>query len=161
MKLTRNDLAKKLARIEHYKSQLNELRREGFDPEDNENIGFNYNSGQALMMEQEGLLLSLIKNEQAEIDVAEIIDELEIPEDVVGLGDTVTLLFQRLGEEPSEATLLVSDEAFGQLGVAVSTRSPIGMAIYGKSVGETVNCQTPNGKLTITILEKTKARVMN
>jgi len=110
------------------------------------------------MMEQETILISLIQNEQAEIDNAEIIDQLEIPEDVVGLGDSVTLLIHHEGEEPIETILTISDELVEDLSI-VTTSSPIGLAIYGKHIGETVSCQTPIGKTRITILEKTRAIV--
>lgn len=155
MKLTRSDVEKKMARIANYKAQLADVQKSGLDPADNENIGFCYNAGQVILMERQSVLLSMIKTEQEELDSAEIVDELEIPTDVVGLGDTVTVLMQNQGCEPAEMSFIISDELIGQLGV-VSTRSPIGMAIYGKNVGETVTCQTPGGLVTITILEKTR-----
>ena len=158
MKLTREEAKKKAQRIAEYKAQLNDLYKEGYDKTDNENIGFRFNASQTLMSEQVSIIASFITKEQDELDHAEIVDELEIPEDVIGVGDNVTMLMQFEGEEPEERTLMVSDEKIVDM-PAVTTASPIGLAIYGKKVGSTVSCITPIGKLTITILEKTHGLV--
>lgn len=159
MKLTRDDVVKKQTRIEDYKKQLNELRQAGYDTGDKEHIGFGFfYVGQGFYNEQEQLLLSLIKGEQNELDHAEIVDGLENADNIVVMGDYVTMLLEYAGEEPKEATMLISDEIVdGEL--CISSSSPIGMAIYGKEVGSIVKCITPRAMLTITILKKTHGRL--
>ena len=155
MKLTRSDLEKKRARLDSYIQKLNDLQEKGYDHSDKEHIGYHFNSSQIVYEEERQILLSFINKEKEDLEKAEIIDELEIPENIVGLGDKVTMLMQYDGEEPFEESLLVSDA--GELSEhSVTTSSPIGFAIYGKEVGSTVQCQTPAGLLTITILEKTR-----
>ena len=155
MKLTRNDVEKKKIRIEKYRKQLADLRSNGSDTGESVHIGFSYDVAHVLYKEQEELILSFIKREEEEIADAEIVDELEIPEDVVGLGDTISVIMQFEGEEPEETEITIADEKIGDQ-ITVTTSSPIGLAVYGKAIGSTVFCQTPNGKLTITLLEKTQ-----
>lgn len=157
MKLTNEDVQKKLARIEGYKARLREIQAVGLNPEDDDrSMGFCTNSGQVILMSEQSVLLSLIRSEEKELSTAEVVDYLEIPEDIIGLGDSVTLLMQCEGQQPQEVTFTISDELIGNLGI-VSTSSPIGRAIYGKNIGDTVACKTPNGNVKITILSKVKA----
>jgi len=81
----------------------------------------------------------------------------DYPENIIGLYDYVTLCLEYDGFEPEEVTYLICDvKVEGE--ATITTGSPIGLAVYGKAVGTVTSCKTPNGKLKITILEKTKGR---
>lgn len=153
MKLTKSDIEKKQAKIEEYRARLAELRH-GVDLQDKEDIGFSYNPSLALYHEQRTMLINLIQKEEEDIFNAEIIDEVNLDETLVSLGDTVTLLMHFEGEEPVENQVLLSDMEVPGVPL-VTTSSPIGKAIYGKPVGAVVTCKTPMAPLKITILEKT------
>ena len=94
-------------------------------------------------------LKELIKN-------AEIIDESEIDEDVVNLGSTIVLLDCEYNEEV-EYSIVSTNEADPMNG-CISDRSPIGAAMVGKTVGDTVDVETPGGTVRFKVLkvERTK-----
>ena len=155
MKLTQSDILRKQQKIAEYQERLAELRREGVDKSDKEDIGFEYHPSQVLYNEQRELLLRLIRKEEDDILNAEIVSEISLDENLVSLGDTITLLMQFEGEEPYESQVLLTDMETPGINI-VTTSSPIGKAIYGKEVGSVVNCKTPHAPLTVTILEKSQ-----
>ncbi len=99
------------------------------------------------------------KNEQAMLEAriaqleerlrdAAVIDEAELPADVVSLGSRVTLklptgeaTFQVVGSAESDP-----DES------RLSNESPIGKAILGRKKGESVDVVTPSGPIKIKIV---------
>jgi len=156
MKLTKSDIDKKRERIKTLRHELERIQneRKSNGRYDKEDVGFSYYPEQIMYSERVATLLKAIEKEEADIRDADLIDEFETPQNIIGVGDTVTLLLQYGNEEPIEQTLLVSDT--GDLGMDfISTNSPIGLAIYGKEVGTNATCRTPNGILKITILGKT------
>lgn len=71
---------------------------------------------------------------------------------VVGPGMTVTIRFQ--GDEDEVTFLLASREESGAPIDVYSPRSPLGVAISGKKVGDTATYNLPNGRAaTVEILE--------
>jgi transcription elongation factor GreA len=71
---------------------------------------------------------------------------------VVGPGMTVTIRFE--GDEDEVTFLLASREESGAPIDVYSPRSPLGVAITGKKVGETATYNLPNGRAaTVEILE--------
>ena len=71
---------------------------------------------------------------------------------VVGPGMTVTIRFQ--GDEDEVTFLLASREESGSPIDVYSPRSPLGIAIAGKKVGETATYNLPNGRAaSVEILE--------
>jgi transcription elongation factor GreA len=69
--------------------------------------------------------------------------------DVVAVGATVTV--QEPGESP-ETFLLVGAKEADPRNNRISNESPIGRAIYGRRVGETVKVETPGGKFDLQIV---------
>ncbi|WP_067606905.1 transcription elongation factor GreA [Nocardiopsis listeri] len=65
-------------------------------------------------------------------------------EGVVGPGMTVTIMFE--GDDEEVTFLLASREESGSPIDVYSPKSPLGSAINGKRVGETVSYELPNGK---------------
>ena len=72
-----------------------------------------------------------------------MVDMSRIPRDRVGLGSTVTVLDLTKDEEITYR-LLTSEEADVAQG-RISTTSPIGRALLGKRVGDTVKVVIPDG----------------
>jgi transcription elongation factor GreA len=80
-----------------------------------------------------------------------MIDFSKIPHGKVGLGSTVVVLNSTLDEEVTYR-LVTSEEADAANG-KISTTSPIGRALLGKEVGDTVRVQSPGGVKELEILK--------
>ena len=94
--------------------------------------------------------LNQLKKRLAEVSM---IDFSKIPHDRVGLGSTVVVLDVKRDEEISYNLVTVeeADAANGK----ISTTSPIGRALLGKEVGDTVKVQSPGGVKELEILKLT------
>jgi transcription elongation factor GreA len=94
--------------------------------------------------------LNQLKQRLAELSM---IDFSKIPHDRAGLGSTVVVLDTKREEEITY-NLVTSEEADAPNG-KISTTSPIGRAILGKQVGDTVGVQSPGGAKELEILKLT------
>jgi len=99
--------------------------------------------------EEQGFLEGRIQQIEAMLRRAVIIEE-KGPTDRVGMGSRVTVIGEGMGEEevfhivgPAEA-----DPARGK----VSNESPVGRALLGRTVGETVSVQAPGGNISFRII---------
>jgi transcription elongation factor GreA len=90
---------------------------------------------------EQGLLEARIRTLRGRLDGAEIV--ADAGSDEVGVGSVVEI-------EGNERTLTVEISAVGGAG-AVSPTSPLGSALLGKKVGESVDVQAPKGSWTATI----------
>ena len=81
---------------------------------------------------------------------ATIVDEAQISADVVSLG-TVVKVYDVEFEEEDEYTLVGFTECDPEK-LFISGDSPIGMALIGSHVGETVEANTPGGVVKLQIL---------
>lgn len=95
------------------------------------------------------------KEEQAEIEArivvlekmlrnAEVIDDDEVSNDVIGLGSTVEL-YDIEFDENMTYTIVGSAEADPMNG-RISNESPVGMALLGHKNGEKIAIETPDGE---------------
>ena len=91
--------------------------------------------------------LGQLKKRMAEVAM---IDVNKIPHDRVGLGSQVVILDTSKGEELTYQ-LVTSEDADVAAG-RVSTSSPIGKALLGKEVGDTVKLVTPGGTRELEVL---------
>jgi len=94
--------------------------------------------------------LNQLKKRLADISM---VDFTKIPRDRVGLGSVVVVL-ETKREEELTYNLVTSEEADAANG-KVSTTSPIGRALLGKEVGDTVKVQSPGGVKELEILKLT------
>lgn len=94
--------------------------------------------------------LNQLKKRLADISM---IDFTKIPRDRVGLGSIVVVLDTKREEEITY-NLVTSEEADAANG-KVSTTSPIGRALLGKEVGDSVKVQSPGGVKELEILKLT------
>ncbi len=81
---------------------------------------------------------------------AKFIDDSAAGSDEVALGTVVRVLDKEYNEE-DEYTLVGFTEA-DPLKLFISNESPIGIALMGKHVGETVEVDAPGGKIELEIL---------
>ena len=89
---------------------------------------------------------------KAMIENAVVVDESKISTDVVGFGTRVTIVYEDEPDDEETYTIVgtsESDPANGKL----SNESPVGAALIGAHVGETVTAQTPGGALRIKVIE--------
>jgi transcription elongation factor GreA len=91
--------------------------------------------------------LGQLKKRMAEVAM---IDVNKIPHDRVGLGSQVVILDTSKDEEITYQ-LVTSEDADVAAG-RVSTSSPIGKALLGKEVGDTVKLVTPGGTRELEVL---------
>jgi transcription elongation factor GreA len=94
--------------------------------------------------------LNQLKKRLADISM---IDFTKIPRDRVGLGSLVVVLDTKREEEITY-NLVTTEEADAANG-KVSTTSPIGRALLGKEVGDSVKVQSPGGVKELEILKLT------
>lgn len=105
------------------------------------------------------------KNEQAAVEqrIADIeamlknikvINEHEIKTDTVSVGNKVKV-FDETFEEEVEYTIVGSNET-NPLENKISEESPIGRALAGAAVGETVKAETPGGEVVMRVLDISK-----
>ncbi len=102
------------------------------------------------------------KNEQAQVEEriiklenmlrkAVIIDESKIDSNIVTIGSIVKV-YDKEFEEEVEYTIVGSAEADPYEG-KISNESPVGKALLGRSKGETVDVQVPDGIVKFKIIE--------
>ncbi len=105
------------------------------------------------------------KNEQAKTEAriseleeslkhVKVISDSEVSTDVVNVGNIVKVYDESFDEEITY-TIVGSTEADPLLD-RISDRSPIGSAIIGSKVGDTVDVHTPGGLVKLRILEISK-----
>ena len=88
---------------------------------------------------------------KAIIDNAVVVSENEINTDNVSVGTTVKYVNVATGKE-AEYGIVGADEADPLKGL-ISNESPIGMALLGHKVGETVEVEIPKGFLSLRIVD--------
>ena len=101
--------------------------------------------------EEQGKMDSRMRLILASIEGAEIVDEIDTS--VVGTGSVVSVRYD--GDSDVERYLLGSIEERREGVLVTSPNSPLGLALAGHRVGETVEYQAPGGKLRVEIVEIT------
>jgi transcription elongation factor GreA len=91
---------------------------------------------------EQGMLEARIRNLRARLDHAEIVEQAS--GDEVGIGSVVEV------EDESGEKMTVEVSAVGGSGT-VSPTSPLGAALLGRKLGETVDVQAPRGAWRATI----------
>ena len=91
---------------------------------------------------------------KAMIENAVVVDESKISTDTVGFGSRVTIVYEDDPDEEETYTIVGTSESDPTNG-KLSNESPVGEALIGAHVGETVTAQTPGGPLRIKVIEIT------
>ncbi len=100
--------------------------------------------------EDQGRMESRIRQLQAILDNAVVLDDDAGGEDVVATGSVVTLRYE--GDDETERYLIGSIEERRDDVAVISPNSPLGQALLGKRPGDTVAYEAPSGTLRVEIV---------
>ncbi|MCX7817150.1 MAG: transcription elongation factor GreA [Syntrophales bacterium] len=101
--------------------------------------------------ERQAFIHSRIKELESNLSSVEVVDTSNLSTDKVVFGTTVSIEDVNTGEILSYKLVGPFESDISQNKISVT--SPIGKALIGKTVGDTVVVQTPGGKKTIQILD--------
>ena len=101
--------------------------------------------------ERQGIVNARLGQLRARMRELAMVDFSRIPRDRAGLGSSVTVMDLGKGEEFTYR-LVTSEEADVATG-RITTTSPIGRALIGKQVGDTVKFQSPGGTRELEIIQ--------
>ena len=99
---------------------------------------------------QQGFIAGKIADLQATLDRARIVDEVAPGAEIAGMGSTITVRDMDYGDEFSY-TLVGAYEA-DPANDRISASSPVGKALMGRKVGETIQVDVPAGKASYQII---------
>ena len=94
----------------------------------------------------EGEILEL----EATVRNAIVVSDDEITNDKVNLGTTVTVVYE--GDDEEEEYRIVGPSEADPMANVISTDSPVGAALMGKKVGQSVSVLAPNGEIRLRIV---------
>ena len=83
-----------------------------------------------------------------------VVEDDEVNTDTVGVGNTVKVMNEFLKKE--QVITIVGANETDPINLKISSESPIGAALLGKRVGETVSVEVPVGVMKMQILEITR-----
>lgn len=101
--------------------------------------------------EEQGMIEARIRDLEAKITLAEVIDPTTLSGDRVMFGATVTIEVADSGDEKTY-TIVGEEEADLKKG-RISIRSPIARALIGKSIGDEARFKTPGGMREVEVIE--------
>jgi len=101
--------------------------------------------------ERQGIVNARLGQLRARLRELSMIDMSRIPRDRAGLGSSVTVL--DLDKDEQIVYKLVTSEDADVAAGRISTTSPIGRALLGKQVGDSVKVQIPGGTRELEIVE--------
>jgi transcription elongation factor GreA len=101
--------------------------------------------------ERQGYVNARLGQMYARMREISMIDMSKIPHDRVGLGSAVTVL--DIDKDKKVKYKLVTSEDVDVAQGLISTSSPIGRALLGKQVGDTVKIQIPGGVREMEVIE--------
>ena len=102
--------------------------------------------------EQQGFCEARIRDIEAKLGGAEVIDPLKLPQDgrvVFG----VTVVIENLDTEEQKRYKIVGDDEADFKANKISINSPIARGLIGKSEGDEAKIQTPSGEVEYEIIE--------
>jgi len=102
------------------------------------------NADYSAAKEEQGLIEAKIRELEAKIALAEVIDPTKLSGSRVKFGATVTIADTESGE-PQRYTIVGEHEADIKRG-RISIGAPVARALIGKEIGDTVTVQSPKGK---------------
>lgn len=102
--------------------------------------------------EQQGFCEARIRDIEAKLGGAEVIDPLKLPQEVrVVFG--VTVVIENLDTEEQKRYKIVGDDEADFKANKISINSPIARGLIGKSEGDEAKIQTPSGEVEYEIVE--------
>ncbi len=101
--------------------------------------------------DEQGKLEKRIADIEAMLKIAQIVDESEISTDKVSVGSYVTV--KNMKREKVDTYKIVGSAEANTAKKRISDESPVGKALLGHKVGDTVEAETPSGNVPYEILE--------
>ena len=101
--------------------------------------------------DNQGKMESRIRQLQQLLEDAEIVEEVSATSDAVAAGSVVSIRYE--GDDEVERYLLGSIEERRDDVSVISPGSPLGQALMGRKVGETVEYEAPSGTLRVDIVD--------
>ncbi len=101
--------------------------------------------------EEQAMLHARIRDLEDKIARSVVLDERNIDSSKVFIGATVKVLNKKT--KKTHEYMLVSPVEADLANGKISVRSPVGQALLGKAVGESVTAQVPAGRIEMEILE--------
>lgn len=100
--------------------------------------------------EEQGMIEAKIREYEAKLALAQVIDPAELDGDVVKFGATVTVEDADTGEEMTYT--IVGEHEADIKNKRISVTAPVARALIGKAVGDEVKVTTPKGSRTLEIV---------
>jgi transcription elongation factor GreA len=101
--------------------------------------------------EEQGMIEARIREYEAKLALAEVIDPTTLDGDMVRFGATVTIEDAESGEEKTYTIVGEHEADIKQQRISVG--APVARALIGKSVGDEVRVQTPKGQREFEIID--------
>ncbi|MCI9413960.1 MAG: transcription elongation factor GreA [Clostridiales bacterium] len=103
---------------------------------------------------EQAIIEGRIAEIEAQLKNVRILDENELNNETVHIGSTVRVKNEDTGKELTYR--IVGSTESDPLEGKISDESPVGKAVFGRGVGDTVEAETPAGTVNLTILEISK-----
>jgi len=100
--------------------------------------------------EEQGFLEGRILELEATLKNAQIIDDIKVNKNVVGIGSHVTV---KEDGYPDETYFMVGPKEADPANGRISHKSPIGEALLGHKKGDLITIETPDGSIQMTIVK--------
>lgn len=98
---------------------------------------------------EQAILEAEIAQNEAKLTGARIVDESEIDENKVHIGSVIVVFDKEFNEECTYTLVGAADN--DPLSNKISRESPIGSALLGHEVGDTISVETPGGTVVLEI----------
>jgi transcription elongation factor GreA len=109
------------------------------------------NADYSAAKEEQGLIEARIREFEAKISFAEVIDPVKLSGQRVSFGATVTIEDSENGER--QTFMIVGEHEADIKRGRMSIGAPVARSLIGKEVGDTVTLQTPKGRREVEIAE--------
>lgn len=101
--------------------------------------------------EEQGMIEARVRDLEAKLALAEVIDPTELDGERVKFGATVTI--EDLESEEENTYTIVGEYEADMKQSRISITAPVARALIGKSVGDTVSIKTPKGVREVEIVD--------
>jgi len=159
IKMTKEGLQKQKERLEELKKKYNENELAMTSAFKNSSgDGAHDNAEFEFLLSQEKLLVSQINRLALQIQNTEIIEMEEMDDDRININDKVHINMIFAKDDEEEMVVQLVGEDISGVEEQVSINSPLGKAIYGEKIGETVSYEVNNNKIHVNLLRKVKSK---
>lgn len=159
IKMTREGLENLYKKLEELKQKYHEnelAMTKAF--KNSSGDGAHDNAEFEFLLSQEKLIVSEINRLANQIQKIEIIEITEMEDNCVNINDNIHINMIFAPDDEEEMTIQLIGEDINAIGSQVSINSPLGKAIYGKKIGETVSYEVNKNQIHVNLLKKVKQK---